>query len=79
MKLRFVIGDMPARHTMKGLVSHTGRYGCEVCHAEARTHPIRWPYQSTMGASLRTRETIEEALRYNLFLYLKGAFPVPSK
>ena len=64
MKIRFVVGDMPARHTMKGVVSHTGKRGCEVCIGEARTEPIRWPYQTSMEKPFRTKRGMERVLRY---------------
>ena len=69
MRVRFIIGDTPARHTMKGMVGHTGMYGCEWCQGCSRTDPIRWPYQTSRGQPRRTRANVEEALRLSLRHY----------
>ena len=63
LRIKFLVSDMPERLSLKGLVSHAGRYSCEVCEAAARTNPINWPYAQTFGKRERTRESILTAAR----------------
>ena len=53
-KLRFVVADTPARHYLKGLIAHSGRFSCECCLAEGVTKPaMNWPFCSEYGKELR--------------------------
>ena len=63
LAVAFFIADKPARHFIRGLVSHSGKYSCETCIAGAKTGPVHWPYHSSWGATERTVEMMLEAVR----------------
>ena len=63
LRIKYIVADMPERLSLKGLVSHSGQFSCEVCEAAARTNPINWPFATTFGKQERTRESILTAAR----------------
>ena len=63
LRIRFVVADLPERLSLKGLVSHSGKFSCEVCEAEASTNPVNWPHATTYGRPERTRASILTAAR----------------
>ena len=61
LELAFVIADTLERHTLKGMLSHAGKYSCETCTAGAKTTPsVHWPV-STLTGTIRKEEDIKEA------------------
>ena len=64
LKLCFVIADTLERHTLKGMVSHAGKFSCETCTAGAKTVPsVHWPV-STMRGTLRKEEEMKYSAKY---------------
>ena len=59
-RLRFIICDTLARHFLKGLISHTGRFACECCIAKGVTKPaMNWPFHSEFNKPLRNEEQMK--------------------
>lgn len=62
LQLVNVLGDMPARLQLKGMMSHAGRYSCETCTVAAATRPgMHWPFASSTDSPLRTDQEIRTA------------------
>ena len=61
MRLRFVLADKPERHSLRGLISHSGAESCEVCHAVADTKPINFPFARCHGKTERTHRSMKTA------------------
>ena len=64
LDLRYVVADTLERHTLKGMVSHAGKFSCETCTAEAATTPAtHWPLSTMTSGTLRTDDEMKFAAK----------------
>ncbi len=66
LRLRWYVGDTPERRTVKGMVSHQGYHGCELCLARGEYKNGLWWPSTTAGAPLRTNLFMRTMARYCL-------------
>ena len=61
LRVCYVIADTLERHTLKGMVSHAGKFSCVTCTMGAKTTPaVHWPI-STMNGTIRKEDEMKHA------------------
>ncbi len=75
IKVRYIVADMPERHTLRGLIAIQGRCSCEFCKGRGDTGGgISWPCPKYWKCPLRDHDEMEGIARYPCYFCVISVF-----